>query len=118
MSVLLNSFLRHAFVPHQFLRSYVVPIANEKTGDMTYPDNYRGVALSSVTSTLLEHILLERFRSVLSSCEQQFGFKQGQGCADCSFVRRETIEYYLSNGNREVHVCALDLSKAYDRVSH
>ena len=31
---------------------------------------------------------------------------------------RETIEYYLSNGNREVHVCALDLSKAYDRVSH
>ena len=118
LSVAMTSFLRHSLVPQQFLRSYIVPIVKEKAGDVTDTNNYRGFALSSAISKVLEHVFLERFRAALSSCEQQFGFKQGHGCAECSFVLREAIDYYLSNGNREVYVCALDLSKAYDRVSY
>ena len=118
LSVAMTGCLRHSCVPHQFLRSYIVPIVKDKAGDSTDPDNYRGIALSSVTSKLFEHVLLERFRGILTTCEQQFGFKRSLGCVECSFVLKETIDYYLSNGNKEIYVCALDLSKAYDRVSH
>ena len=52
------------------------------------------------------------------SCEFQFGFKKGIGCAECSHVVQEAIDYYLSNGTNSMLACALDLSKAYDRVSH
>ena len=69
---------------------------------MTDPNNYRGIALSSVISKVLEHVFLDRFRAALSWCELQFGFKQSYGCAECSFVLRETIDYYLSNGDRYV----------------
>ena len=61
--------------------------------------------MSSVTSKLFEHVLLERFRGILTTCEQQFGFKRSLGCAECSFVLKETIDYYLSNGNKEILIC-------------
>ena len=35
----------------------------------------------------------------------------------CSFVLKESVQYYLEKGNLEMFGCALDLSKAYDRVS-
>ena len=54
----------------------------------------------------------------MSVSDQQFGFKKGHSCGDCSFVIKEIINYYISNGNSSVHVCALDLSKAFDRVSY
>ena len=59
----------------------------------------------------------DKLHGILMSSQQQVGFKKGHGCSDCSFVLKETAEYYLSNGNKEVYVCALDLSKAYDKVS-
>ena len=40
------------------------------------------------------------------------------GTAECSYVVQETIDHYLSNGNDLMYTCALDLSKAFDRVSH
>ena len=54
----------------------------------------------------------------LSTSAQQFGFKRYHSGSNCSFVLKETIDYYVKNGNKVVHTCALDLSKAYDRVQH
>ena len=54
----------------------------------------------------------DKLHGMLMSSQQQFGFRKGHGCCDCSFVLKETVDYYLSNGNKEVYVCALDLSKA------
>ena len=118
LSVAFTGFLRHSFVPYQFLSSFIVPILKDRNGDATDPDNYRGVAISSATSKVLELLLLERLKDVLGSGDQQFGFRQGHGCADCSYVLKKTVDYYLSNGNNEVFVSALDLSKAYDRIVH
>ena len=69
-------------------------------------------------SKVLERILLDRFQGVLGSRDQQFGFKRGHSCSDCSFVLKGSVDYYLSNGNQAMYSAALDLSKAYDRVSY
>ena len=58
----------------------------------------------------------DKLHGMLMSSQQQFGFKKGHGCSNCSFVLKETVDFYLSNDNK-VYVRALDLSKAYDKVS-
>ena len=105
-------------MPQCFCQSFLVPIVKEKRGDVTDVDNYRGIAISSVTSKLLEIVLLQRLQNILWSTDQQFGFKRGHSCSDCSFVLKESIKYYLERGNQAMYCSSLDLSKAYDRVSY
>ena len=81
-------------------------------------NNYRGITISSVISKVLELALLDRIESLLVTKEQQFGCKRKHSCADCSFVLRSAVDYYLKRGNDKVFVCALDLSKTYDRVPY
>ena len=69
-------------------------------------------------SKVLESILLERVECNFGSCERQFGFKKLHSCADCSFVLKESVNHFLERGNKEMFLCGLDLSKAFDRVSH
>ena len=116
LSVAFTAFLRHSFIPYQFLESHIVPIVKDKRGDMSSEENYRGIAISSVMSKVLERIILDRFQGVLGSRDQQFGFKRGHSCSDCSFVLKGSVDYYLSNGNQAMYSAALDLSKAYDSV--
>ena len=118
LSVAFTMFIRHSFVPMQFRTSYIVPVVKDRRGDMADANNYRGISVSSVVSKLMELVLMERMRNVLVTSDQQFGFKRNHSSADCSFVLRSTIDYYLERGNSRMFVCTLDLSKAYDRVPY
>ena len=55
---------------------------------------------------------------MLRTSDQQFGFKRGHSCADCSFALKTTIDHYMERGNTNMFVCTLDLSKAYDRAPY
>ena len=68
-------FLSHSFVPHQFLLSVIVPIIKDRCGDIPDVNNYRGIAMSSVISKVLELVLLDRIESLLVTKEQQLRFK-------------------------------------------
>ena len=48
----------------------------------------------------------DKLYGMLMASQQQFGFKKGHGCSDCSFVLKETVDYYLSNGNKK-YMCVL-----------
>ena len=118
LSIAIKMFLRHSFVPHQFLSSVAFLIIKERCEDTTDVNNYRGIAISSVISKVLELVLLDRIESLLVTKEQQFGLKGKRSCADCSFVLKSAVDYYLKKGNDKVFVCTLDLSKVYDRVPY
>ena len=47
----------------------------------------------------------------------QFGYQQRISTNMCTWTAVETIEYFTRNGS-PVYVCALDMSKAFDRVKH
>ena len=74
-SIAFTAFLRHSFVPSQFLKSYVIPIVKDKLGDVTDKNNYRGIDLFSIASKAFEIVLLDRLSNVMSVSDQQFGFK-------------------------------------------
>jgi len=47
----------------------------------------------------------------------QFGFKSKSSCSHGIFAFKTTVDHYIKNGST-VSVCALDISKAFDRVDH
>lgn len=118
ISVVFQAMLRHGYVPEQWKESVIVPILKNKSGSKMDPDNYRGITLSSIMSKLFERVLLMKYGHLLKTSQLQFGFTPNVGTAECSYVVQETIDHYLSNGNDFMYTCALDLSKAFDRVSY
>ena len=70
-----------------------------------------------VISKLFELVLLEICEEFLVCDELQFGFKKGVGCSEAIFTLRSTIDYFKDWGS-SVFVAAIDISKAFDTVSH
>ena len=80
-------------------------------------DDFRGIALSPVLSKVFEHCMLDRFGSFLNTSDNKFGFKQLKGCSFAIRVVRNDVDG-LTKCGCTVNLCALDLSKAFDKVSH
>ena len=62
---LFNKLFDHGMFPQEWSKSIIVPI--HKKGDVNQPDNYRGIALTSVISKVYTHIFsTKHFQSGLS----------------------------------------------------
>jgi len=86
-------------------------------GDKTNCDNYRGITISPVLSKVFELMLLHNLQSFLQSDTLQFGFKKNSSCAHAVFALRKVVDHYCNHGST-ITICALDISKAFDRVDH
>ena len=70
-----------------------------------------------IFSKLFEIILLNIMEPFLLTCNSQFGFKRGHSCAHAVYSVRKTVDHF-SSLNSTVNLCALDISKAFDKVNH
>jgi len=118
LTELFNLFLDTAHIPASFAASYTVPIpkCDVHTRGLKL-DDFRGISISPVISKLFEMALLEHFAEYFVTSDHQFGFKKHLGCRDAIYSVRNVIEHFVSNGST-VNICALDLSKAFDRMNH
>ena len=98
-------------------KGIIIPLLKNSDGNRFTSDNYRGITLSPVMSKLFEMVLLLQFKDQLSSDPLQFGFKSKSSCSHAIFAFKTTANHYIKNGST-VSVCALDISKAFDRVDH
>jgi len=116
---LFNLMLLCGHVPSSFGRSYTIPIPKIKdcrTKAMTV-DDFRGIAISCILSKVFEHCIIARFSKYLQSADNQFGFKKGLGCSHAIYTVRKYVELF-NNGGSTVNLCAIDISKAYDKTNH
>lgn len=118
LTLLFNMFTMHCYLPTDLMKTTVVPLLKNKSGDMCDINNYRAIALSNCTSKLLEAVILHSFQTHdTSESEYQFGFKSGHSTDLGCSVLKHVINYYRSHGSY-VFACFLDLSKAFDSVNH
>ena len=61
--------------------------------------------------------LLDDMKLFFESNERQFGFKKNVGCRDVISALKSVVNYYTSNGST-VSICSLDITRAFDCVSH
>ena len=83
---------------------------------MTCSD-FRGIAISSNLSKVFEYCILDRYEYFFKSDDNQFGFKKKVGCNHAIYTVRNIVNRFLDGGST-VNLCALDLSKAFDKVNH
>ena len=99
------------------MKTAIVPIIKNKTGDTSDKNNYRPIALATATSKRFEICLLEILQMYLITHDHQFGFKTKHSADMCIFTVKSIIKCYTGH-NTPVYTCFLDASKAFDRVNH
>ena len=109
--------ISHGIVPDSFMKANVVPIPKNRRLDLTDSNNNRAIAMSSISSKILDKIIIHKQSSQLKISDYRFGFKKQSSTIMCTTVLTETIDYYVDNGS-SVFVLLIDASKAFDRVSH
>ena len=117
VALLFRILFLHGIVPDDFGCGIVIPLLKNPDGNHFVPDNYRGITLSPVISKLFEIILLMIFEKQLVSDSLQFGFKQKSSCNHALFTLKTVVDHHVKNCST-VNLCALDISKAFDRVDH
>jgi len=104
-------------VPDDFGRGIVIPLLKNSDGNKFVSDNYRGITLSPIISKLFEIVMMKIFEKQLESDPLQFGFKQKSSCQHALLSLKTIVDHYSKHGST-VNICALDISKAFDRVDH
>lgn len=117
ISLLFSSMLIHGCNANDMLSSVIVSILKDVHGSMSDSSNYRGIALCSTLSKLLDYIVLSKYKNELSSSDLQYAFKEGHSTSMCSVVLKEVVGQYVSRWSN-VFACLLDASKAFDLVQY
>jgi len=90
-----------------------------KKGDLSNPNNWRGINLLDVTSKIVSKLVTRRLQTVLfdEGTPFQFGSTPGTGCPDAVFSLKTILQ-----SRREVDldswVVYVDLVKAFDTANH
>ena len=92
LSIFYNRVISHGHLPDDFMKTIVIPLKKNKSGDTSNVNNYRPIALVTVASKIFEIILLERLTPV--------GVKKLSICGNCYFIltllgiRHETVAFF------------------------
>jgi len=108
-----------SYISNGFRYSYIVPIPKRKEAysKVLTCDDFRAIAISPILSKVFEQCVLPRFQAFLVSSDNQLGFKMGTGCNFAIRTVCNVVDSYIKGANT-ANICAIDLSKAFDKVNH
>ncbi|CAB4001796.1 Hypothetical predicted protein, partial [Paramuricea clavata] len=114
---LFNKSLRIGVVPFDWKVTNVVPAY--KKGDQEFVKNYRPIYLLSLVSKVLERYVFNTIKDHIfcriNPC--QHGFHPGKNCVTQLIEVFDRIGKQLDRG-KQIDAIYLDMSKAFDKVSH
>ena len=73
----------HDLQPSLLLHSIIVPLLKDKQGNITDHNNYRPLEISCAASKTFEFMILHRYKHLLTTSANQFGFKEGLSIDMC-----------------------------------
>ena len=115
----INAFIFEGSFPQQLKQAHITPIF--KSGDAENPKNYRPISITSALAKIFEKILNEQITEYLNKsnliCPNQFGFRKKMSTSDALILATENIRREIDE-NKFVAAACLDLSKAFDSISH
>ena len=85
--------------------------------DPASTNSYRAIAGSSLLLQLFDLCVLQLWGHLLASDSLQFGYKEGTGTVQCSWLVMEVANHYLRAGSQPI-MTLLDCSKAFDMVKY
>ena len=112
---LCNHTFEHHIPPKIWCKSLIIPIP--KKGDLTIPNNYRGISLSPIAAKIYNKLLLNRILPAIDPIlrKNQNGFRPGRSTISQVLVLRRIIEE-IKRCNREAYLVFVDFRKAFDSI--
>lgn len=107
----------HNYLPADFMKTLVVPVVKNKTGDLADTSNYRPISLATIAAKVFDGLLNAQLNKYVSLHDNQFGFRPQLSTETAILCLKHTINYYTKR-NTPVYACFLDLSKAFDLVAY
>lgn len=118
LAIFFNLCIEHSYLPADFMRTIVVPIIKNRTGDVSSSSNYRPISLATIFSKVFETIIMKHLNeNNIPLNNAQFGFRRGSSTDLAIFALKNTVYEYL-NRNTTVYSCFLDLSRAFDTINY
>ena len=108
------AIIRDGKVPSGWEQSFIVCLYKGK-GNTLERGNYHSLRLTEQVMKILERIVDDLIRQLVSIDDSQFDFVPGRGTTDTIFVVRQLQEKYLA-ANKRLYMAFVDLEKAFDRV--
>ena len=110
-----NRLLIYDDMPNVWSLSNIIPVP--KSGDLSKPDNYRGISLTCVTAKLFNRMVLNRIRDPIDPHlrSAQNGFRKGRSTVAQILALRRLIEE-VKRHNLTAVLCFIDFRKAFDSI--
>ena len=120
---LFTACLRLGYHPRAFRTAVTVVLRKPGKPDYSDPAAYRPIALLNTLGKVLESIVAGRISTLAERYsllpDEQYGARPGRSTEDALLNLQETIQAEWTRAPRAViSILALDVSKAFDRVSH
>ena len=115
ITALLNLMLALESAPPHLCKSRVTLVPKGET--VSSLGDLRPITVSSVIMRSMHKILAERWSSRLKLMNLQFGFLQRDGCLEATTVPNAILRY-SSRTHADLPCVMLDVSKAFNSVSH
>ena len=110
-----NIYLLTGLCPEQFKEGLTTLIPKSKRP--SNPAEFRPITVSSMAARLLHKIITKRIEKNVTLNPRQKAFLRRDGIAENIFLLKNIISSH-TNHCRQLMVCFLDVSKAFDSVSH
>ena len=101
-------------MPEEWKASVAVPIFKGKRNVMDCRA-YRGVNLLEHAMKIVEGVLKNRIKGLVTIDDIQFGFMPGKGTTHALFILRRMQEEFRER-EQKLYMCFVDLDKAFNRV--
>ena len=104
---LYNHIIASGYVPQILSTSLIIPLVKSYKKSLKDPDNYRGISLIPILPKMLETLVLQKYTSIKSSSNSQYGFKANCSTLHAEFIVVETVKHYNIIGS-PVYMFSLD----------
>ena len=111
-----NDALINGNVPNEWTTAAIIPFP--KKGDLTKPENYRGISLSPIAAKIYNKLILNRIQPFIDPLlrPNQNGFRKGRSTLPQILSIRRILEE-CRIGNKTAALVFVDFSKAFDSIS-
>jgi hypothetical protein len=114
LTAMFNSMIRNTITPNDFNLSIIKPLIKDEK-QIHEVSNTRPVAVSEPDNNIFERLILNEVNKDYKEEDEQLGFKSNSSCSHAIFVVIQMINI-CKQRNKACYVCALDASKAFDKV--
>ena len=117
---LYNTCLASGRYPKSWAAGFITTI--HKSNNITDPNNYRGITVTSAIGKVFNSVLNNRFddyllkNHLIHDC--QLGFTKKARTSDHMFIIKCIFDKYCNTKDGNVYACFVDFQKAFDTVIH